>query len=332
VLLNTMSFVQSRAVVRYAARRDRLVPTELVGRSPFAFTDAEVKRDFAVSKDGTRVPVSIVHRKDVRLDGSNATLLYGYGGYGISMAPYFSPLLRLWLDYGGVYAVANVRGGGEYGEPWHLAGNLTKKQNVFDDFAACLQLLIDKGYTNPGKAAIMGGSNGGLLMGATLVQHPQLLRAVVSAVGIYDPLRWELQPNGEFNVTEFGSVKDPDQFRALYAYSPFANARDGVGYPAALFTSGDNDGRVAPYESRKMTARLQATTSSSYPVLLRTEASAGHGIGTALSTRIEEEADVYAFLVDQLGMAALPAVALAGAGDMDKSPVSARRGRAAGRR
>jgi prolyl oligopeptidase len=331
VLLNTMSFVQSRAVVRYAARRDRLVPTELVGRSPFAFTDAEVKRDFAVSKDGTRVPVSIVHRKGVKLDGSNATLLYGYGGYGISMAPYFSPLLRLWLDYGGVYAVANVRGGGEYGEPWHLAGNLTKKQNVFDDFAACLQLLIDKGYTNPDKAAIMGGSNGGLLMGATLVQHPQLLRAVVSEVGIYDPLRWELQPNGEFNVTEFGSVKDPDQFRALHAYSPFANARDGVGYPAVLFTSGDNDGRVAPYESRKMTARLQAATSSSNPILLRTEASAGHGIGTALSTRIEEEADVYAFLVDQLRMAALPAT-LAGAGDTDRPPVTARRGRAAGRR
>jgi prolyl oligopeptidase len=158
-------------------------------------------------------------------------------------------------------------------------------------------------------------------MGATLVQHPQLLRAVVSEVGIYDPLRWELQPNGEFNVTEFGSVKDPDQFRALYAYSPFANARNGVAYPAVLFTTGENDGRVAPYESRKMTARLQAATSSSHPVLLRTEAAAGHGIGTALSTRIEEETDVYAFLVDQLGMA--PAAA---------SPAGARAGESAGQR
>ncbi|MDQ2961622.1 MAG: prolyl oligopeptidase family serine peptidase [Pseudomonadota bacterium] len=332
VLLSTMSFVQPRAVARYDARANRVVSTALVGRYPFAFDDAVVERDFAVSKDGTRVPVNIIHRKDLRLDGSNATLLYGYGGYGLSMAPYFSPLLRLWLDYGGVYAVANVRGGGEYGEPWHLAGNLTKKQNVFDDFAACLQLLITRGYTRPDKAAIMGGSNGGLLMGATLVQHPQLLRAVVSEVGIYHPLRWELQPNGEFNVTEFGSVKDPDQFRALYAYSPFANARDGVGYPAVLFTSGDNDGRVAPYESRKMTARLQAATSSSSPILLRTEAAAGHGMGTALSTRIEEEADVYTFLVDQLGMAKLPAAALSGARGTDQPPVSAQRRPAAGRR
>ena len=218
------------------------------------------------------------------------------------MSPYFSPMLRLWLDYGGVYAVANVRGGGEFGEPWHLAGNLTKKQNVFDDFAASLQMLFDRGYTRPDIAAIMGGSNGGLLMGATLTQHPALMRAVVSHVGIYDALRWETQPNGEFNVTEFGSVKDPDQFRALHAYSPLVNAKDATAYPAVLFTAGDNDGRVAPYESRKMTARLQTATSSGRPILLRTEAAAGHGIGTALSTRIEEEADVYAFLVDQLGM------------------------------
>ena len=264
--------------------------------------DAIVTRDFAVSRDGTRVPVTIVAPRGVKRDGSNPTLLYGYGGYGISMSPYFSPMLRLWLDYGGVYAVANVRGGGEFGEPWHLAGNLTKKQNVFDDFAASLRMLFDRGYTRPDKAAIMGGSNGGLLMGATLTQHPALMRAVVSHVGIYDALRWETQPNGEFNVTEFGSVKDPDQFRALYAYSPLVNAKDATAYPAVLFTAGDNDGRVAPYESRKMTARLQTATSSDRPILLRTEAAAGHGIGTALSTRIEEEADAYAFLVEQLGM------------------------------
>jgi prolyl oligopeptidase len=198
-----------------------------------------------------------------------------------------------------------VRGGGEYGEPWHLAGNLTHKQNVFDDFAAALQWLIDRKITRPDKAAIMGGSNGGLLMGATLVQHPQLMRAVVSEVGFYDALRWELQANGAFNVTEFGSVKDAEQFRALYAYSPYHKARDGVAYPAVLLSSGDNDGRVASYESRKMTARLQAATSSASPILLRTEAAAGHGMGTALSTRIEEQADVYSFLVDQLGMAPL---------------------------
>ncbi|TMH07001.1 MAG: S9 family peptidase [Betaproteobacteria bacterium] len=302
VLIRTMSYVTPRQVFRYDARSNKLVPTRLNGNYPFDMQDAIVTRDFAVSRDGTRVPVTIVAPRGVKRDGSNPTLLYGYGGYGISMSPYFSPMLRLWLDYGGVYAVANVRGGGEFGEPWHLAGNLTKKQNVFDDFAASLRMLFDRGYTRPDKAAIMGGSNGGLLMGATLTQHPALMRAVVSHVGIYDALRWETQPNGEFNVTEFGSVKDPDQFRALYAYSPLVNAKDATAYPAVLFTAGDNDGRVAPYESRKMTARLQTATSSDRPILLRTEAAAGHGIGTALSTRIEEEADAYAFLVEQLGM------------------------------
>ncbi len=331
VLVSSVSYVRPREVSRYDARSKRLVSTELSGRYPFSLDDAAVEREFAVSKDGTRVPVTIIARKGVRRDGSNPLLLYGYGGYGISMSPNFSPLLRLWLDYGGVYAVGNVRGGGEYGEPWHLAGNLTKKQNVFDDFAACLQLLIDRGYTRPDRAAIMGGSNGGLLMGATLVQHPQLLRAVVSEVGIYDPLRWELQPNGAFNVTEFGSIKDPEQFRALYAYSPFANARDGTAYPAVLFTSGDNDGRVAPYESRKMTARLQAASASSSPILLRTEAAAGHGIGTALSTRIEEDADIYAFLVDQLGMTTQSATAPVAADGALRAPVTARRGPVAAR-
>ena len=320
VLVSAMSYVSPRAVSRYEARGGRLVATNLVGRYPFSLDDAVVEREFAVSKDGTRVPVSIVHRRDIRLDGNNPTLVYGYGGYGLSMTPWFSPLMRLWLDYGGVYAVANVRGGGEYGEPWHLAGNLTYKQNVFDDFAASIKMLIDRKYTRPERTAIMGGSNGGLTMGATFVQHPELIRAVVSEVGIYDPLRWELQPNGEFNVTEFGSVKDEAQFRALYAYSPFANARDGVAYPAVLFVSGANDGRVAPYESRKMTARLQAATSSSNPILLRTEAAAGHGIGTALSTRIEEETDVHAFLVDQLRMVASPPAAVGSVGTPSRSP------------
>ena len=302
VLVRTMSYIDPSTVWRFEARRNRLVRTKLDGRYDFELTDATVVRDFAVSKDGTRVPVNIVHRKGLVRDGSHPVLLTGYGGYGISMRPYFSPLRRLWLDWGGIYAVANVRGGGEFGEPWHLAGNLTKKQNVFDDFAACARFLIERKYTRPERLAIIGGSNGGLLMGALLTQHPELVRAVVSKVGIYDALRWETQPNGAFNVTEFGSVKDPEQFRALHAYSPFQNAKDGVAYPAILFTAGDNDGRVAPHESRKMTARLQAATTSSRPILLRTEAAAGHGIGTALATRIEEEADVYAFLVGELGM------------------------------
>jgi prolyl oligopeptidase len=307
VLVRSMSYLTPRTVYLYHAQTNKLERTNLNGSYPFDMKDAVVHREYAVSKDGTRVPVTILSRKGIRRDGSNPTLLYGYGGYGISMTPYFSTMQRLWLDYGGVYAVANVRGGGEFGEPWHLAGNLTKKQNVFDDFAASLQMLVDRGYTRPEKAAIMGGSNGGLLMGATLTQHPQMMRAVVSEVGIYDALRWENQANGAFNVTEFGSVKDEEQFRALRAYSPFANVNDGTVYPAVLFTTGDNDGRVASYESRKMTARLQSATSSDRPILLRTEAAAGHGIGTALSTRIEEAADIYAFLVDQLGMKPLPA-------------------------
>jgi len=302
VLVRTMSYIDPATLSRYESRRNRLVRTQLDGRYDFDFDDATVVRDFAVSKDGTRVPVNIIQRKGIALDGSHPLLLYGYGGYGISMGPYFSPLRRLWLDWGGVFVVANIRGGGEFGEPWHLAGNLTRKQNVFDDFAACAQFLIAKQYTRPDRLAIMGGSNGGLLMGAMLTQHPELFRVAVSSVGIYDALHWEEQPNGAFNVTEFGSVKDPDQFRALYAYSPYNNVKDGVAYPAVLLTAGDNDGRVAPYESRKMAARLQAATGSSRPVLLRTEAAAGHGIGTALTTRIEENADIFAFLAGELAM------------------------------
>jgi prolyl oligopeptidase len=301
-IMRIMSFVTPATRYRYDAVADRLAETALNGKPPFNFDDAVVERDFAVSKDGTRVPVMILHAKGIKLDGTNPTILYAYGGYGISMAPYFSPMRRLWLDYGGVYALAGLRGGGEYGDAWHVAGMLTRKQNVFDDFAASMQYLVEHQFTRPDRLAIMGGSNGGLTMGAALTQHPEAMRAVVSEVGIYDTMRWETQPNGEFNVTEFGSTKDPAQFKALYDYSPLLRVKDGVKYPAVLLTTGDNDGRVAPYESRKMAARLQAASASGYPVLLRTEAAAGHGIGTALSTQIEEETDIYTFLVDQLGI------------------------------
>jgi prolyl oligopeptidase len=215
-------------------------------------------------------------------------------------SPSFNRLNRLWLDVGGVYAAANLRGGGEFGEEWHTAGNLTRKQNVFDDFIACAKLLCDSGYTNARKLAIEGGSNGGLLMGAVLTQRPEMFRCVISHVGIYDMLRVELSPNGAFNVTEFGSVTNPEQFTALYAYSPYHRVSDGTPYPAVLMLTGDNDGRVDPANSRKMVARLQAATSSRLPVMLRTTASAGHGIGTGLSERIRESTDVYTFLFDQL--------------------------------
>jgi len=270
--------------------------------SPANFDDIEVVREFAASKDGTKIPISILRKKGIKLDGTNPTLLTGYGGYGISLTPAFNSTRRIWFDAGGVYAVANLRGGGEFGEEWHLAGNLTRKQNVFDDFIACAEHLIQRKYTSPDKLAVMGGSNGGLLMGAFLTQRPDLARAVVSRVGIYDMLRVELDPNGEFNTTEFGTVKDAHQFKALYAYSPYHHVTNGTAYPAVLFPCGENDGRVNPAHSRKMTARLQAATSSGLPILLRTTATAGHGMGSSLKDRVSEQADIYAFLFQELGV------------------------------
>jgi len=276
--------------------------TALAMTAPVSFDDIEVVREFATSKDGTKVPLNILRKKGLKRDGRNPTLLYGYGGYGISLTPGFDVTRRVWFDAGGVYVVANLRGGGEYGEAWHKAGNLTQKQHVFDDFIAAAEHLIQRHYTCPARLAVEGASNGGLLMGAFLTQRPDLARAVVSRVGIYDMLRVELDPNGQFNITEFGTVKDPDQFKALLAYSPFHHVRDGVKYPAVLLTTGENDGRVNPAQSRKMAARLQAATASDLPILFRSTASAGHGIGSALKDRIAEQTDILAFLFDQLGV------------------------------
>jgi prolyl oligopeptidase len=279
-----------------------LAKTAMDETSPVDFSDIEMVREFAVSKDGTKIPLNILRRKGTKLDGNNPTLLNGYGGYGISLRPGFDFTNRVWFDRGGIFVQANLRGGGEYGEAWHFAGNLTKKQNVFDDFAACARHLVERAYTKPERLAVVGGSNGGLLMGALLTQHPDYVRAVVSHVGIYDMLRVELDPNGAFNVTEFGTVKDPAQFQALYAYSPYHHVVDGTKYPAVFFLAGENDGRVNPANSRKMTARLQAATNSGRPILLRMSSDSGHGMGTALAERIAQDADVFAFLFDQLGM------------------------------
>ena len=276
--------------------------TGMIGTSPVSFNDVEVVREFATSKDGTKVPMNIIRRKGTKLDGKNPTMLTGYGGYGASLSPSFDLGNRVWLDQGGVTVIANLRGGGEFGEEWHKAGNLTKKQNVFDDFLACAQWLIENKYADSKHLVIEGASNGGLLMGAALTQRPDLFAAVVSHVGIYDALRTELEPNGEFNVTEFGTVKDAEQFRALYAYSPYHRVMDGAKYPPVLLTSGDNDGRVNPWQSRKMAARLQAANGSEHPILLRTTSTAGHGIGTSLDERIDEEADVWAFVFNELSM------------------------------
>jgi prolyl oligopeptidase len=281
--------------------------TALATTSPISFADAEVTRIFATSKDGTKIPVSIISRKGLKLDGSHPLLLYGYGGYGINQIPAFAGTrARLWLDAGGVYAEANIRGGGEYGLRWHEEGMLTHKQNVFDDFDAAGEALIRLGYTSHAKLALLGGSNGGLLMGAMITQHPGLAHAVVSQVGIYDMIRSELDPNGAFNTTEYGTVKDADQFRALYAYSPYHHVMAGTAYPAVLMMTGATDGRVNPMQSRKFAASLQAATTGG-PVLLRTSKTSGHGIGSSLDEAIAQATDRTMFLFDQLGMDAAAA-------------------------
>jgi len=307
VLFYVSTFLDPPTLYRFDASTGLTTRTSPVRALPVKFEDAEVVRDFATSKDGTRIPLNIIRRKGTPLDGSHPALLTGYGGYSINTKPTFSgSFARLWLDQGGIFVETNLRGGGEYGEEWHQAGKLTHKQNVFDDFLACAQYLIDQNYTTPARLAILGGSNGGLLMGAAVTERPDLFRAVVSYVGIYDMLRVELDPNGAFNVTEFGSVQDPEQFKALYAYSPYHHVKDGTAYPAILMPTGENDHRVNPMQSRKMIARLQAADSSGRPILLRTASNAGHGIGTSLDERIEQDADVFSFLFDQLGVSYTP--------------------------
>jgi prolyl oligopeptidase len=302
ILYQNTSYIEPPAWYLFNPNEDTTIKTALVTKSPVNFSDCEVVREFATSKDGTKVPVNIVRRKGIKLDGSNPVLLTGYGGYGVNIEPRFSALRRVWIDHGGVFAQANLRGGGEFGEQWHKEGMLTNKQNVFDDFAAAMQYMIEAGYTTPEKLAIIGGSNGGLLMGAMITQHPELCRAVVSSVGIYDMLRVELAPNGQFNVPEFGTVKNVEQFRALYAYSPYHHVKKGTAYPAVLLLTGANDPRVDPMQSRKMTARLQAATSSGLPILLRTSSNTGHGLATPLTERIDESVHYYAFLLNELGM------------------------------
>jgi prolyl oligopeptidase len=302
VLFSNTSYVEPTAWLRFDPKAGRSVKTALSTRSPVDFSDTEVVREFATSKDGTRIPVNVVRRKGLKLDGSHPMVVAGYGGYGVSLSPFFCGPCRIFIEQGVVFAQANLRGGGEFGKKWHDEGRLTEKQNVFDDFAAVLQHVVKNGYTTPQKLGIIGVSNGGLLMGAMLTQHPDLFKATVSYVGIYDMLRSELSPNGAFNVPEFGTVKDAEQFRALYAYSPYHHVRDAQAYPAVLFMTGANDPRVDPMHSRKMTARLQAAAAGKTPILLRTSDDSGHGFGTPLREKIEELADQDAFLFDQLGV------------------------------
>jgi prolyl oligopeptidase len=302
ILFNNTSYTVPPAWFEYEPDFKEPIRTQLFQTSPADFSNVEVVREFATAEDGTKIPMSILQPKGTRRDGENPTVLYGYGAYGISETPYFDPATSVWLDNGGVYVYANIRGGGEYGEEWHLAGNLANKQTTFSDFATVAEWLITARYTSREKLAIEGGSAGGLLMGVVLTQHPDLIRAVVSYVGVYDALRSEFEPNGEFNITEFGSVKNAEQFKALYAYSPYHHVVDSVPYPAVLMLTGVNDQRVSPANSFKMTARLQEATSSGDPILLRTSYNAGHGIGSSLSQKINQESDVWAFLFDELGL------------------------------
>jgi prolyl oligopeptidase len=302
VLIGVDSFTRPSYITRYQPLHGLVTDTKLMTTSPANFDDAEVVRAFAIAKDGTHIPMTIIRRWGTPQNGTAPTLLTGYGGYGIVVAPQFIGAEgRVWLDHGGVYVIANIRGGGEYGEAWHHAGMLTHKQTVFDDFATVAQYLIDQHYTSPAHLAFEGGSNGGLLMGAMITQHPDLARAVVSYVGIYDMLRVELDPNGAFNTTEFGTVTDPEQFKALYGYSPYHHVVDHTAYPAVLMLAGENDGRVNPMQSRKMIARLQAASSSARPILLQIRADAGHGIGSARDVVIDQKTDALVFLFAQLG-------------------------------
>ena len=260
----------------------------------------EVKQVFYSSKDGTKVPMFIAYKKGLKLDGNNPTLLYGYGGFNISLTPGFSVSRLMWMEMGGVFAVANLRGGGEYGDAWHRAGTKLQKQNVFDDFIAAAEYLIDQKYTSPKKLAIQGGSNGGLLVGACMTQRPDLYGACLPAVGVMDMLRFQKFTAGRFWVDDYGSSDDPEQFKALYKYSPYHNLRSGTRYPATLVTTADTDDRVVPGHSFKFAAALQAAQSGDAPVLIRIETKAGHGAGKPTAKVIEEAADQWAFLTKAL--------------------------------
>ncbi len=261
-----------------------------------------VEQVFYPSKDHTKIPMFLVHRKDLKLDGSNPTLLTGYGGFNLSRTPAFSALATVWVEKGGVYALANLRGGGEFGEDWHRAGMLEKKQNVFDDFIAAAEYLIQTKYTSPNRLAIQGGSNGGLLVGAALTQRPELFQAVICSVPLLDMVRYHKFLVARFWVPEYGSSDDPKQFPFIYAYSPYQRVKQGVHYPAVMFVSGDSDTRVDPLHARKMCALLQASTASDRPVLLHYDTKGGHSGGKPVSRQVEDAVDELSFLFGQLGV------------------------------
>ena len=244
----------------------------------------------------------MTHKAGLEMDGTNPTILYGYGGFNISLTPYYSTTARVWMEMGGVYAVANLRGGGEYGKEWHDAGRLANKQNVFDDFISSAEHLIDAGYTSPEKLAIMGGSNGGLLVGACSVQRPDLFGAALPAVGVMDMLRFNQFTIGWAWESDYGSPQDPEMFKVLYGYSPYHNIKSGVEYPSTMVTTGDHDDRVVPGHSFKYAAAMQQEQAGPDPILIRIETRGGHGAGKPTQMRIDEATDKWAFLVKELGV------------------------------
>ena len=295
------SFATPPSIYRYdlLSGESELVRRAEVDIDPDRF---EVEQVFFKSKDGTQVPMFLAYKKGLKRDSGNPTLLYGYGGFAIPLTPGFSISRLAWMEMGGVFAMANLRGGGEYGEDWHQAGTKLNKQNVFDDFIAAAEWLIENKYTNPDKLAIQGGSNGGLLVGAAITQRPELYAAALPAVGVMDMLRFHKFTAGRFWVDDYGSADSPEEFAALYAYSPLHNLKSGVDYPATLVTTADTDDRVVPGHSFKFIAALQKAHSGDDPVLIRIETRAGHGAGKPTEKIIEEVADQWAFLVDVLGM------------------------------
>jgi prolyl oligopeptidase len=295
------SFTTPTTIYRY----DMTTGKSTIFRQPkvdFNPADYETKQVFYKSKDGTKVPMFITHKKGLKLDGNNPTFLYGYGGFNISLTPAFSVGNLVWMELGGVYAQPNLRGGGEYGEDWHQAGMKLKKQNVFDDFITAAQWLIDNKYTSAPKLAIGGGSNGGLLVGAALTQRPDLFGAALPAVGVMDMLRFQTFTIGWAWVSDYGSSDNPEEFKALYAYSPLHNIKPGTSYPPTMITTADHDDRVWPGHSFKFAAALQAAQAGDAPILIRIETKAGHGAGKPTSKLIEETADRWAFLVKTLDM------------------------------
>lgn len=296
------SFLHPVKIVEYDFTHDQ---QRTVLESEVAFDEGqyETTQVFYPSKDGTKIPMFLVHKKGLALDGNNPVLLYSYGGYGMSMTPSFSPAQILWLEAGGIYAVANIRGGGEYGEDWHSAAIFEKRQNSFDDFAAAAEWLIEQNYSTPNKIAISGASNGGLLVAVSITQRPDLFGAALSLVPVTDMLRFHHFTVGRFWTTEFGNAeKNKEDFDFLYAYSPLHNVQEGESYPATLITTADTDDRVVPLHAYKFAATLQAGQGGEQPVLLRVEKNAGHGLGKPISKIIEEETDIYTFLFQTFSM------------------------------